>query len=440
MSAYLQRKLSKLFKIEGDEIAAALLSFLFVFTLMASYYVLRPVRDAMASDWSDAELSWLWTLNFFISGGAVLVYGWVASRVSLNRLVPSVYLFFAASFGLFYLATQSLDNHQLVDKSFYVWVSFFALFHISVFWSFMSDLYSSAQSKRLFGLFGAGASIGAVSGPLIPVFLGTQIGVYNLLLIAALMLLLIIPIIFFLERQRQTAANKTPANTGNPAPKSAQVIGGDFYDGFVDLLCHRFLLAIALFLLLYTMMSSFVYFELKNVMAEYDRATRAQYWGIMDLAVNSLSILTAVFVTNRLATRCGLAITLALVPLLLVGGWLAVAIAPGLLLLIGLQIVRRAGNYAITRPAREMLFTSVTPSTRFKTKPVIDIVVYRGGDVLAGWTYTGLAQGIGLGLGAIAMVAAVLALIWALVAIFLGVSYENHQNRAEDAAAQPSET
>jgi AAA family ATP:ADP antiporter len=432
--------MSKLFKIERDEVASALLSFLFVFTLMASYYVLRPVRDAMASDWSDAELSWLWTLNFFISGGAVLAYGWIASRVSTNKLVPGVYLFFASSFGLFYLATQSSDDHQLIDKAFYVWVSFFALFHVSVFWSFMSDLYSSAQSKRLFGLFGAGASIGAVSGPLIPVLLGTQIGVYNLLLIAALMLLFIIPIIFFLERQRQTAANKTPANTGNPAPTSAQVIGGDFFDGFVDLLCHRFLLAIALFLLLYTMMSSFVYFELKNVMAEYDRATRAQYWGIMDLAVNSLSILTAVFVTNRLATRCGLAITLALVPLLLVGGWLAVAIAPGLLLLIGLQIVRRAGNYAITRPGREMLFTRVTPSTRFKTKPVIDIVVYRGGDVLAGWTYTGLAQGIGLGLGAIAIVAAVLALIWALVAIFLGVSYENHQNRAEDSAAQPSET
>ena len=435
MPTLLQQTVSKLLKIERAEFAPALLSFLFVFTLMASYYVLRPVRDAMASDWSDAELSWLWTLNFFLSGAAVLLYGWIASKVSLQKLVPGVYLFFAASFGLFYIATQSPGDTELVDKSFYVWVSFFALFHVSVFWSFMSDLYSNAQSKRLFGLFGAGASIGAVLGPLVPVFLGTQLGVYNLLLIAALMLLLIIPIIFFLERQRQSHTN-----TRGLAPKSVQTIGGDFFDGFVDLLCHRFLLAIALFLLLYTMMSSFVYFELKNVMVEYDRATRAQYWGMMDLAVNSLSILTAVFVTNRLATRCGLAITLALVPILLVFGWLAVAIAPGLMLLIGLQIVRRAGNYAITRPGREMLFTSVTPATRFKTKPVIDIVVYRGGDVLAGWTYTGLAQGVGLGLGAIAMVAAVLALVWTLVAVFLGVSYENYQNRAEDAAAQPSET
>ena len=434
MPQSIPRTVSKLLKIDRTEFVPALLSFLFVFTLMASYYVLRPVRDAMASDWSDAELSWLWTLNFFISGGAVLLYGWIASRVSLQKLVPGVYLFFAASFGLFYLATQSFDDRGLIDKSFYVWVSFFALFHVSVFWSFMSDLYSSAQSKRLFGLFGAGASIGAVSGPLLPVFLGTELGVYNLLLIAALMLLLLIPLIFQLERYRQAPAQVQESG------KSVQTIGGDFFDGFVDLLCHRFLLAIALFLLLYTMMSSFVYFELKNVMVEYDRATRAQYWGMMDLAVNSLSILTAVFVTGRLASRFGLAITLALVPLLLACGWLAVAIAPGLLLLIGLQIVRRAGNYAITRPGREMLFTSVTASTRFKTKPVIDIVVYRGGDVLAGWTYTGLAQGIGLGLGAIAMVAAVLALMWTLVAIFLGVSYENRQNRAQASAAPLSET
>ena len=206
------------------------------------------------------------------------------------------------------------------------------------------------------------------------------------------------------------------------------------------MLSHRFLLAIALFLLLYTMMSSFVYFELKNVMAEFDRATRARYWGIMDFAVNSISILTALFVTSRLATRCGLAVTLALVPLFMVFGWLAVAFAPGLLLLIGLQILRRAGNYAITRPGREMLFTRVSPSTRFKTKPVLDIVVYRGGDVLAGWTYTGLAQGVGLGLGAIAVIAALLALLWTLVAVFIGVFYETRPVQGTSATATTMET
>lgn len=433
MVSLLQRSLGKLLKIEPDEFVVALLSFLFVLSLMASYYVLRPVRDAMASDWSDAELSWLWTLNFFISGGAVLVYGWIASKVTLSRLVPAVYLFFAASFTLFYLASQGPYDTRLVDQAFYIWVSFFALFHVSVFWSFMANLYNSAQSKRLFGLFGAGASIGALLGPLIAVLLSERLGVYNLLLLAAVMLLLVIPVILRLQRYRPATQAERPATFANP-------LGGNFVDGFVDLLCHRFLLGIALFLLLYTMMSSFVYFELKNVMADYDRATRAQYWGMMDLVVNTLSILAALFLTSRLATRFGLAITLALVPVLLVIGWLAVAIVPALAVLIGLQIVRRAGNYAITRPGREMLFTRVPAATRFKTKPVIDIVVYRGGDVLAGWTYTALAQGIGLGLGAIAMVAAVLALLWTLVAVFLGVSYENNQAIAELPAVATTET
>jgi len=286
----------------------------------------------------------------------------------------------------------------------------------------MSDIYSRSQSRRLFGVIGAGASIGAVVGPSIPAFFSDKLGVYNLLVIAAVILFLVIPIIYFLDKTR--TANPDYSNTAND-PDSLKAIGGDFVNGFRELFSHRFLLGIGLFILLYTIMSTFVYFELKNVMAEYDRATRAQYWAMMDLIVNSLAIFTALFITSRLASKWGLAVTLALVPVLLVFGWLAVAVAPALALLIGLQIIRRAGNYAITRPGREMLFTGVPRETRFKTKPVIDIVVYRGGDVLAGWTYTGLAQGVGLGLGGIAIVAAMIALLWTLVGVLLGIYYEN---------------
>ena len=429
--------ISRLIKVEPREIPVAALSFLFAFSLMAAYYVLRPVRDAMSSDWTDAELSWLWTLNFFISAAAVLLYGFVVSRIELKKLVPGIYIFVAASFLLFYLGTLWLSDTGFIDKSFYVWVSFFALFHISVFWSFMSDIYSSEQSLRLFGLFGAGASIGAVVGPSLPVLLGEAIGVYNLLLIAALMLLLIVPVIFYLDKHRATSASGSNDET---TPASLRSIGGHFFGGFVDFLSHRFLLGIGLFILLYTMMSTFVYFELKNVMVEYDRATRAQYWGMMDLIVNTLAIATALFATSRLATHFGLAITLALVPVIMVFGWIAVAVAPGLALLVALQIVRRAGNYAITRPGREMLFTGVEPETRFKTKPVIDIVVYRGGDVVAGWTYTGLAQGVGLGLGSISVFAAAIALLWALVAIFLGNQYRKTSGSVKTANRVLTET
>ncbi len=420
MTHPLTRLIGKLLRAEPRELPALAASFAFVFVLMAAYYVLRPVRDAMASDWSDAELSWLWTLNFFLSAGAVLLYGAVVSKSAPRRLVPGVYVFFAASFVLFYLGTRVLADTRLLDQAFYVWVSFFALFHVSVFWSFMAERFSREQSPRLFAPIGAGASIGAVFGPTVPLLFGERLGVYNLLLLAAVMLCLILPLIVYVERHSAAAAER-----GEPARDDyASAIGGRFADGFVDLLGHRFLLAIALFILLYTLMSTFVYFELKNVLAEFDRATRTRYWGGMDLAVNTLAILTALFATGRIASRLGLAVTLALIPALLVVGWLVVAIAPGVGVLVALQVVRRAGNYAVTKPGREMLFTAVGRETRFKTKPVIDIVVYRGGDVFASWTYTALAQGIGLGLGAIAAVAAVIAALWLAVGIFLGRRFD----------------
>jgi AAA family ATP:ADP antiporter len=172
--------------------------------------------------------------------------------------------------------------------------------------------------------------------------------------------------------------------------------------------------------LLYTSIGSFVYFELKNLLADYDRATRSQIWAGMDLAVNSLTLIIAVFITGRMATRFGLAFTLASVPVLISGGMLVIAATPTVAMVVGLQIIRRAGNYAITRPGREMLFTAVDRETRFKAKPVIDIVVYRGGDMLNAWAFTGLTQGLGLGLAAVAGVGAVIAALWAVVGIYLG--------------------
>ena len=428
MNQGIARLARALLRVETREIRIVALSFSFILTLMAAYYLLRPVRDAMASDWSDAELSFLWTLNFFLSAGAVLLYGGAVSRLYLRRLVPTIYACFALSFLAFYLATQVLTDTRLLDQAFYVWVSFFALFHVSVFWSFMTGVYSREQSKRLFGLIGTGASIGAVIGPTIPVLFSELLGVYPLLLIAALLLFAVLPLIFIIQRN-----GPAPQASAADAPAS---IGGSFIDGFVDLIGHRFLLGVGLFILLYTMMSTFVYFELKNVMAEFDRATRAQYWGLMDLIVNTLAILTALFATGRIASRLGIAVTLALVPALMIVGWLLVALAPGVGALIALQIIRRAGNYAVTRPGREMLFTAVSPATRFKTKPVLDIVVYRGGDVFASWIYTGLAQGIGLGLGAIALIAAALAAAWMLLGIYLGGYHERApQPRANEQGA-----
>ena len=421
LNSPLSRYVRLLLKIEAHEIRAAFTSFVFMFTLMVAYYTLRPVRDAMASDWSDAELSWLWTSTFVISMVAVAIYGSVIASLRFRRIVPAVYGFFSLSFVAFYLGTHMTDNPVYIDKAFYVWLSVFSLFHVSVFWSFMADTFSKDQGKRLFGFIASGASIGAVTGPVFPVFFSATLGVYNLILLAAGLLLLIIPLITYLEKLK-----REDLHGGRPGNDLASWVttGGNPFAGFIDFFSNRHLLGIGLFILLYTAMSTFVYFELKNMLAEFDRATRAQYWGVMDLIVNSLAVITAMFATSRLATRFGLAVTLSIVPVVIIAGWLIVAISPLLPVLMGLQVVRRAGNYAITRPGREMLFTQVSRETRFRTKPVIDIVVYRGGDMLSGWVYTGLAAGFGLGLAGIGLIGAGIAFLWTIVAVFIGNAYD----------------
>ena len=414
-------------KIEPQELTATLLSFAFVFILMAAYFILRPVRDAMASDWTDVEVSWLWSMTFVFSLVAVTVYGAVVSNVRFQSLVPGVYAFFALSFFMFYAGATYVVDAVPVDKAFYVWLSVFSLFHVSVFWSFMSDLWNREQAPRLFGFIATGASVGAIVGPLITALLVERVGAENLMLVSATMLLIPIPIILTLARLKTTALG----NANVSADLSAQqAIGRNPFAGFGIFLTSPYLVGIGLFIILYVAIGSFVYFELKNLLAEFSREDRTQIWAYIDLAVNSLAIFTAMFLTSRLATRFGMAMTLALVPALIVIGMLVIALSPVVAVVAGLQVARRAGNYAITRPGREMLFTVVDRETRFKAKPVIDIVLYRGGDMLTAWAFTLLTAGLGLGLGAVAAVGALIAAIWAIVGIYLGRSYERLGEKA----------
>lgn len=419
-SSALGRLLKTSTKIETHEFGAALLSFGFVFVLMAAYFMLRPVRDAMASDWSDVEVSTLWSMTFVFSLIAVTIYGAVISRVRFRWLVPGVYAFFAASFFVFYFGSTHATDAVLVDKSFYVWLSVFSLFHVSVFWSFMSDLWSREQAPRLFGFIAMGASVGAIVGPLITALLIERIGAENLMLVSATMLLIPIPVISTLARLKVSALG----NEGVSADLSAQqAIGRNPFAGFSIFLTSPYLIGIGIFIILYVAIGSFVYFELKNLLADFSREDRTQIWAYIDFAVNSLTIITAMFLTSRIATRFGMPTTLALVPALIVVGMLVIAMSPVVAVVAGLQVARRAGNYAITRPGREMLFTAVDRETRFKAKPVIDIVLYRGGDMLTAWAFTLLTTGFGLGLGAVAAVGAGIAALWAVVGVYLGRSF-----------------
>ena len=407
-------------RIEPREMKATFASFIFVFLLMTSYNILKPIRDSMASDWSDSEVSWLWTINFFLTLGVNFIYSAALSIARLKVVVPSVYGFFALSFVVFAFGHQAFSDPVVINKAYYIWVSLFALFHISVFWSFMADLFNKEQAKRLFGFIATGASVGGLVGPLIPTVLAAFVSNDMLMVIAALMLIPVIPLIALLERLKSTELRN--ADTSDSVVQK-QTIGGNPFAGFTLLLKSPFLIGISVFLFFYTSLGSFTYFELKNLLATYDSATRTQIQAGITLAINALTIITAMFATGRIASRYGLSVTLALIPALMTGGFVTVGILASVWLVVGLQVVLKAGNYAITRPGREMLFTLVDREARFKTKPVIDTVVYRGGDVLNGWSFAALTEGLHLGMGPVAFVGALVAGVWALMGVVLGRAY-----------------
>ena len=406
-------------RMRPNEIRATLLSFAFVFLLMTAYFILRPVRDAMSSDWSDTELSWLWTSTFFFSFLAVSLYGEIISRIKFNYVVPGVYIFFSITFFAFNFLSFILIDQDFINKIFYVWLSVFSLFHVSVFWSFISNIFSKEQAPRLFGFIASGASIGAILGPSIPILFANQVGTMNLLIIAGIILLIPVPLISWLKKIKFSELQ----NHNIDIDVHKNTIRKDFLSGFSSLIKNPYLISISLFILFYVVMNTFVYFELRKLLIDFDRDARTQIWASIDLIVNILAIVTAIFFTSRITTRCGMPATLALIPTIMILGWIVVAISPILLFLIGLQIIRRAGNYSITKPGREMLFTLVDNEARYKVKPVIDIVVYRGGDMLTAWFYTFLTATVGLGLSGISIIATILASFWALTGLYLGNRY-----------------
>jgi AAA family ATP:ADP antiporter len=399
---------------------------------MAAYYILRPVRDAMASDWSNTEISVLWNLQLVLSTAVVALYGLACSRIRFKLLVPAVYVFFAVTFVGFYLAAQSVTDRVLLDKGFYLWVSLFSLFHLSVFWSFMADLFSKEQSRRVFAFIAAGASAGAAAGPLFASLIVTDIGTDNLMLVASVALLVPIPILFYLQRLKIVDLRNEDVH----ADLSAAKIGGNPLAGFKTFFTNPYLLAIGAFFLLFTTISSFVYFEQTNLLRDFTREERTVILSGLAAVVNILTFGLGMFATSRLVTKLGMPITLALVPVFICVGLLILAFAPILTVLLALQVARQGGNYGITRPAREMLFTNVDRETRFKAKPVIDVAVYRGGDAASSIAFAALTDGLGLGMAAMAAIGAGIAAVWAAFAVYLGRAFNRETGKTPSAKVE----
>jgi AAA family ATP:ADP antiporter len=402
--------------IEKTEQKAVVVSFLLVFVLMAAYYMLRPVRDAMASDWTNTEISMLWNIQFFLSLTVVAIYGAAVSKINFRYLVPTVYGFFALSFVSFHFGSSLVADPVLLDKGFYLWVSLFSLFHVSVFWSLMADLYNKEQCQRLFGFIAVGASAGAIVGPLIATVVAQTIGSETLMLTASMMMLIPLPIIFYLQYLKRTELDNEKINVD----LSHVRIGGNPLAGFKQFFTSPFLMGIAAFILLYTAIGSFAYFEQTNLLRGFDRDQRTEILALLALVVNILTFVLGFFATSRLTTRWGMPTTLAIVPVFMCAALLILAFAPILTVLLALQVARQSGNYGITRPAREMLFTSVSRESRFKAKPVVDVAIYRGGDAVWGSAFALLTDGFGLGIAAMAAIGAGIAAVWAGTGAVLG--------------------
>lgn len=401
--------------VERKEWPALGWSFLYFFCLLAGYYILRPVREDMAVQSGMGKLPWLFTATFVVMLLAVPVFGMLSARLPRARLLPAVYLAFIAMLLGFYSVLAAQIEITWIASAFFVWLSVFNLFVVSVFWSFMVDLYSEDQGKRLFGLIAAGGTAGALLGPTLTATLVGSVGTHNLLLVSAAFLSVAVLCIARLGAWARRRRTRTAIGAVEAA------LGGGIWAGITTVLRSTYLLAVCFYLLSYTVLSTLLYFEMLRLVGETytDSTRRTQLFATLDLAVNLLTLVVQLLITGKAFTRLGVTFCLALMPAVSLAGFLVLGTLPTLAVLIVFGVARRAGEFALSKPAREILFTVLTREEKYKAKNVIDTVVYRGGDVIAGWTNT-LLRSIGLGLSAVAFAAAPLAAAWLAVAIWLG--------------------
>ncbi len=403
--------------VRHHELPALAWSFIYFFCLLCGYYVLRPVRDEMGIAGGIANLPWLFTGTFVAMLAAVPLFGWVTARFPRRVMLPAVYWFFIANLLVFYALMQSGVAAAAVAQALFVWVSVFNLFVVSVFWSFMVDLFSNEQGKRLFGVIAGGGSAGALTGPALTASLAVPLGVANLLLVSVLFLTVAVICIYrLLAWDAQPDARLNAVRAG-----SDEAIGGSIWAGIRAVLGSGYLLGICLYIVLFSLLYTFLYFEQARIVAAsiVSGAERTRLFAFIDLAANLLALLLQLLATGRLLAWLGVAGTLVLLPALSVAGFATVGAFPALAVIVAFQIVRRAGEYAIAKPARELLFAVLDRERKYKAKNFIDTVVFRGGDVASGWLLAGL-KALGLGVVVLAAAAVPVALAWAALSWLLG--------------------
>ena len=406
----------KIVSVRDGEVVPMLLATAYGFCILLSYYILRPVRDEIsAADRGNLQI--LWTAVFLVMLVAVPLYSAAVSRCSRSVFIPWANRFFSANLIFFLVALYLLPHsaRPWIDRVYYVWTSVFALFVVTVFWGFMADLFRNEQGKRLFGFIAVGSSLGGIAGSLVTSSLAQLIPVFGLLLLA------VVP----LEIAAWLAASLHRYSKGEHSTlrgEGPERIPGGALSGIHTVIRSAYLRQIAAYLALMTFASTVLYFQQAHLVAEAfggDRGARTVFLARIDLVVNVITVLTQGLLTAHIIRLIGVGLSLALLPAIVSLGFLSLGVYPMLGVLVVVQVLYRSGRYAIARPTREVLFTLVDREQRYKSKAFIDAAVYRGGDLVSGWIYAGLAA-VGLSMGAIAFVAIPVAALWVSTGLLLG--------------------
>jgi ATP:ADP antiporter, AAA family len=400
--------------------------------LLAGYYVLRPLRDQMGIAGGVKALPWMFIATFASLILIQPIYGALVKKLTRRWFIAIVYQFFVANLVIFWLLLTLNVSTIIVARAFFVWVSVFNFFAVAVFWSFMADIFSSEQGKRLFGFIGAGGTAGGLLGPLITIAFSVRLGPTNLLLVAIVFLELLVFCVYRLE----SCVALWPGRHHD-----ARRIGGSIFSGFAALVRSRYLLGVAVWVSLLSFGGTILYLEQANVVAATVHGAGAQtriFAGI-DLTVGLLTLATQVFATGRLLKRFGTGVTAGALPAVYIIGFAVLALVPSLAVVFVFQVAQRSMNFAVANPARQVFFTVVGRDDKYKAKNMIDVVVLRGSDALYAPVFDVL-QTLGLKIGGIALCALPVAMGWLALSMRLGRSQERRAIEMAAAAAQTDST
>lgn len=407
--------------VRPDETAAVAWSWLFFFCVLSAYYVLRPIRDNMGVEGGVENLPWLFTGSLVGMLVANPPFAWLAARLPRAGFITAVYRFFALNLLIFFAVLQLAPGDQQVwaGRAFFVWTSVFNMFVVSMFWSVMVDAFSAEQGQRLFGLVGGAGTIGAITGSAITSMLVAPLGAANLMLVSVALLEVAA---LSARRMMGYAASHAAGQAARvSAAEQAAGMGGSAWEGMRRTLTSPYFVNITVHMLLFTVLTTFLYFQQATLVDQSmtDRAVRTRFFANIDLLVNLITLATQTLATGWFIRAFGVTAALVFLPALSLAGFGLLGLAPTIGILMGFQVIRRAGNFAVNRPAREVLFTVVPAADRYKTKGFIDTFVYRAGDQLGAWAYAPMAA-VGLGIPGISAVACVLAVVSVINAAWLG--------------------